>query len=154
MCSVLLCKGKAQPQLQPKPPRQKERGRETGMGTMLWSPGRSVPQHNVTRHLSYLHCIHVLLLQFVQAGQNFQSLSWKTRKEKKKWPWEQSFQCIPLYNLQYIWNYLCKFILTLIFVASFREISISAAFSGKQWPYLSFQSKYRGKRTNSYRNCL
>ena len=36
-----------------------------------------------TRRWGYLHHVHVLLSQFVQAGQHFQSLSRKARKEKK-----------------------------------------------------------------------
>lgn len=86
--SLLLCKGKASPQHQLAPPSQKEgrqRDRERDSETDSAAKRQQGPGSGVlpTGCWGYLHYVHALLSQFVQAGQHFQSLSWEARKEKK-----------------------------------------------------------------------
>lgn len=134
--SLLLCKGKAPSQHQLAPPSQKEgkqRDRERDRAAKhQWGPGGGALP---TRCWGYLHYIHMLLSQFVQAGQHFQSLSREARKEKKTLRAKFAMH-FPLQFAVHM-ELLCEFTL-LIFVDTFMEIHISAGFSEKHWKHLSF----------------
>lgn len=76
------------------------------------------------------------------------------RLERKKRHQEQSLQCISLYNLQYIWNYFCEFMLLLYLLTLLWKYIFLQLFQKNIESIYPSKIKYRRERRNSYRSCL
>lgn len=151
--SLMLCKEKAPPQHQLAPPSQKEGKQNTGRETELLSTSKAleVVPSRLGAGATFITSTCCCLSLFRQAS-TF-SLS-PGRLERKKRHREQSLQCISLYNLQYIWNYFCEFMLLLYLLTLLWKYIFLQLFQKNIESIYPSKIKYRRERRNSYRSCL
>lgn len=144
--SLLLCKGKAPPQPQLAPPSQEEGGQREGERQRCEAPALRAVSTRLGAGATFITSTCCCLSLFRHSS-TF-SLS-SGRLERKKRHREQSLQCISLYNLQCLFEFiLLWYLLTLLRKYRFQHFQKNA-----ESTYPS-EVKCTRKTTNCYRSCL